>query len=99
MGGAAGMSAAPDGETAAIQTRAPKLAMTQRMVVTPVGWQNHALEAVLRIVQKSHTIQSLAPEQSRCRCLRCPYSCREMITAEPGRPGNRAQCGTLSGQR
>src|SRR5437763_245312 len=56
------MSAAPEGETAAIHTRVPAPALIQRFIaVTPVGTRNHGREASGRLVQKSHTIQSLAP--------------------------------------
>ncbi|MEA2878744.1 MAG: hypothetical protein QOF14_3940 [Hyphomicrobiales bacterium] len=54
------MSAAPEGATAAIHTSAPAPAMTQRfIVVTPVGSRNDAAQGIGRLVQKSHTIQSL----------------------------------------
>ena len=78
------MSAAPDGETAAIQIRAPAPAMTHRlMVVTPVGTTNDDREAAGRLVQKSHTIQSLALGPGRIMVLQPSHFRREMIIREP----------------
>jgi hypothetical protein len=64
--GAAGMSAASNGLTADIQRpRAAMTPMSQDRVSSPVGCRNDVANRMSRLVQKSHTIQSLGRRQRK----------------------------------
>src|SRR5215213_3549824 len=96
--GAAGRSAAPEGEAAAIHTKAPAPAMTQRFIaVTPVGSRNHEPETgEPPSAKKPHDTISWSAYESRY-AKHPTQGCREMITGESGECGNSASRITLNG--